>query len=165
MGSVCRELQCRRRCAGACRPAARPPARYCVAATGHSTINMKRLERCNPLHASQCWVAYIPRRGRGELPNLARGSRPRCGSSRRLLPLAGRRTSSNPSITLPCSLAPGLHINQSAAGQPGFTNCGPHPVLTGCSSHCGKGGRSFKLNMLVQRDLSNSHTTLRSSGL
>lgn len=149
-------------------PTGSPPtslhARYCVAATGHRTINMKRLERCNPLHGSQCWVAYIRRRGRGAFPNLARGSRPRCGSSRRLLPLAGRRTSSNPSITLPCSLAPGLHINQSAVGQPGFADSGSHPVLTGCSSRCGKGGRSFKLNMHVQTDLSNSETTLRPSG-
>lgn len=71
--------------AGNCRCASAwlPAGRYCVAATGLRTINMKRLERRNPLYGLQRWVAYIWRRGRGTLPNLAQGSRPRCGSSRR----------------------------------------------------------------------------------
>jgi hypothetical protein len=50
--------------AGACRA-----GRYCVAASGHRTITVKRLEHCNPLYCSQCWVAYIRIRGRGVLPN------------------------------------------------------------------------------------------------
>lgn len=141
------------------------PARYCVAAPGHCTRNMERLKHRNPLYCSQCWVAYTRTRGRGAPPNLARGSRPRRGSSRRLLPLAGRRTSSNPSIMLPCRLAPGLHINQSAAGQTGLPECGPHPERTGCSVHCGKGGRNFELNVQGQADQSSLQTALRSSGL
>jgi len=80
-----------------------------------------------------------------------------------LFPLAGRRTSSNPSITLPCNLAPGLNINQSEAvaalipphrarqrcgfaprqgRQDGF---GVLPVSSACSLSSGEGGRSVKM--------------------